>query len=399
MPSGQANACPMLNKAEMIRSGTGRTRYSLMEISIAALGCAAVFPLAPQMAYASESLASRSSDKTVVEFLHSDLITIVPSAMRKTVAFSGTLIALNTALVKVKVAGELLNVEVRQGQVVRSGQVVARIDPTDVQARVNARTADVEVAKAQLALAEKNRDTQQVLLEKNFISKNAFDSTQSGYDVALARLRLAEAELVSARKALGDSVLVAPISGVVADRFAEPGERVPIDARVISIVDLSRLEIEASVPAEAIGLVRVGQGVEFRVDGFGERRFQGKVSRISPATAPGSRSISIYVALENPGNALRAGLFVQGELLVSRAENVLSAPAAAIRDEGGKSYVYVVTGDLLKRRSVEVVREGPDAPVRIVSGLTPGERIVRGNLGSLRDGAAVRIRGSVSKQP
>ena len=363
----------------------------------AALAFAVVSLCGVNWAAAAEAGSSARNGQAVIEFLPGDLITLALGEVRKTVTFSGTLIALNTALVKVKVAGELLMVDVRQGQAVRAGQVVARIDPTDVQARVNARMADVEVAKAQLSLAEKNRDSQRALLEKSFISKNAFDSTQSGYDVALARQHVAEAELVSARKALGDAVLVAPISGVVADRFAEPGERVPLDARVLSIVDLSRLEIEASIPAAAIGVVRVGQGVEFRVDGFGDRRFPGKVSRISPSTVSGTRSISVYISLENPGNALRAGLFAQGELLVSRAENVLTVPASAIRDEGGQSYVYVVSGDVLKRRSVQVVRDGPDAPGRVTAGLIAGERIVRGNLGMLREGATVRIRSGEGK--
>lgn len=383
----------------MNSSSTRRIRFWLIGILAIAVGGAVAAKLARDRAIAAESTAPAAPAQPVVEFLPGDLLTLVPSEFRQAVPFSGTLIALNTALVKVKVAGELLAVTARQGQPVKAGQVVARIDPTDVQARVNARLADVEVAKAQLTLAEKNRDTQQTLLDKNFISKNAFDTTQSGYDVALARLRVAEAELVSARKALGDAELVAPISGTVADRFAEPGERVPVDARVLSIVDLSRLEIEASLPSSAIGAVQVGQSVEFRVDGFGERRFPGKVSRISPAASAGTRSVAVYIALDNPGNALRAGLFAQGELLLSRTDNVLMVPSAAIREEGGKAYVYAVDGNTLKRRQVEVVREGPDAPVRVVSGLAAGDRIVRGNLGALREGATVRVRGGEGKRP
>ena len=332
-----------------------------------------------------------------IEFLADDLLTVAPAELRRSVPLSGSLIALNTALVKVKIAGELLSVTVRQGEPVKAGQVVARIDPTDVQARVNARMADVEVAKAQLQLSEKNRDTQKSLLEKSFISQNAFDSTQSGYEVALARLHVAEAELVSARKALGDAVLVAPISGIVADRFAEPGERVPVDARVLSIVDLSRLEIEASLSSTAIGEARVGQSVSFLVDGFGQRRFQGKVSRISPAAGSGTRSIALYVAIDNPDQSLRAGLFAQGELLLARTENALAIPAAAVREESGKTFVYVTDNGMLRRRPVEVSRGGPDTPVRIVSGLVAGERIVRGNLGALREGATVRIRGPEGK--
>ena len=189
--------------------------------------------------------------------------------MARTLPITGTLMALTTATVKAKVAGELIEVTVREGQTVRQGQLLARIDQTEVQARVAARSADAAAARAQLQLAEKNQVTQKALLDRNFISQNAFDTTQSGYDVAIARLRAAEADLVSARKTLGDSTLYAPFSGIVSERHAQPGERVPLDAKVLSIVDLSVLTLEASVPASSIAQVRVGQPVEFRVDGLG----------------------------------------------------------------------------------------------------------------------------------
>ena len=340
-----------------------------------------------------------TAKQSIIEFAPEDLLIVTAAELRRTVPFSGSVIAVNTALVKVKVAGELLAVTVRQGEPVKAGQVVARVDPTDVQARVNARSADLEVARAQLQLSEKNRDTQQVLLDKNFISKNAFDSTQSGYEVAVARLHVAQAELVSARKALGDAVLHAPIDGIVSERFAEPGERVAVDARVLSIVDLSRLEIEASLPASMIGSIGIGQEAAFAVDGFGERKFQGRVTRISPATASGTRSVAVYVAIANPGNALRAGLFVKGELLLSRVENALAVPASAVRQERDASFVYAVEGGALVRKAVVVERVGPDAPVRIISGISAGDRIVRGNLGVLREGASVRVRGAEGRQP
>lgn len=384
----------------MNKPGAWRIRTVLVLLLVLVVG-GIVWVWAQRARVATETAAQpvAPAKQAVIEFAPEDLLTVTPAELRRTVPFSGSLIAVNTALVKVKVAGELLAVTVRQGEPVKAGQVVARVDPTDVQARVNARSADLEVARAQLQLSEKNRDTQRVLLEKNFISKNAFDSTQSGYEVAVARLHVAEAELVSARKALGDAVLHAPIAGIVSERFAEPGERVAVDARVLSIVDLSRLEIEASLPASAIGAIGIGQEAAFAVDGFGERKFQGRVTRISPATAAGTRSVAVYVAIANPGNALRAGLFVKGELLLSRIENALAVPASAVRQERGASFVYAIEGGVLARKAVVVERDGPDAPVRIVSGIAAGDRIVRGNLGVLREGASVRVRGAEGRQP
>jgi RND family efflux transporter MFP subunit len=329
-----------------------------------------------------------------VEFLPNDLFTVEPTTLERALPITGTLTPLTEATVKAKVAGELVAVTVREGESVKQGQMLARIDLTEVEARVAAREADVAAARAQLVWAEKNRNQQKALLDKAFISQSAFDNIQSNYDVAAARLRAAEAELVVARKSLGDAVLVAPFSGIVSLRHAQPGERVALDARVVSIVDLSRLQLEASVPAAAIGQVRVGQPVGFRVEGFGERAFAGRIERINPASTAGSRSISVYAVIDNPEGLLRSGMFAQGALTLARVENALAIPAAAVREEIGQPFVYVIESDRVKRRNVRVGDPDLAGRVQVHEGLAAGERIVRVNLGSLREGVTARIGGS-----
>jgi RND family efflux transporter MFP subunit len=293
--------------------------------------------------------------------------------------------------VKAKVAGELVEVAVREGETVRRGQVLARIDTTELAARAAAKRADVEAARAQLVLAEKNRATQKTLLEKNFISQSAFDSTQSIYEVALARLRAAEADLAVAHKALGDAVLSAPIAGIVAQRLAQPGERVPVDARILAIVDLSRLQLEAAVPASEIGRVKVGQPVSFRVDGFGAREFAGHIERINPSTISGSRSINVYAVIENPEGMLRGGLFAQGGLTLERVEGALLIPATALREELGERFVYRLADGVVRKAPVKTGPTDGAGRVQVLSGLAAGDRIVTRDLGALREGAPARM--------
>lgn len=330
----------------------------------------------------------------VAEFLPSDLFTVEPGALERSLPLTGTLTPLTEATVKAKVAGELVAVPVREGQSVKQGQMLARIDLTEVEARAAARAADVEAAKAQLVWAEKNRAQQKALLEKAFISQSAFDNVQSSRDVAAAKLRAAEADLVVARKALGDAVLVAPFSGIVSQRHAQPGERVALDARVVSIVDLSRLQLEASVPPTAIAQVRIGQPMEFRVEGFGERSFAGRIERINPATTAGSRSISVYAVIDNREGLLRAGMFAQGALKLARVDNALAVPAAAVREEIGQSFVYAIENGLVKRKNVKLGATDAEGRVQVLEGLAPGDRIVRANLGPLREGLPARLAGS-----
>lgn len=373
-----------------MRTPSRRTALTLALAAIVGIG--AVAGVGALRNRSVEAKAAAVVKVPVLEFVPEDLYTTKQDAMARTLPITGTLMALTTATVKAKVAGELIEVTVREGQPVRQGQLLARIDQTEVQARVAARLAEMAAARAQLQLAEKNRITQKALLERNFISQNAFDTTQSGYDVAAARLRAAEADLVSARKTLGDSTLYAPFSGIVSERHAQPGERVPLDAKVISIVDLSVLSLEASVPASAISKVRVGQTVEFRVDGFGERRFTGRIDRINPSTAAGSRSISIYAVLDNKDGLLRGGLFAQGELTVERIENVVTVPATAVREEVGQTFVYAIDNGVVRKKPVRIGPADSAGTLQVLSGISAGERIVKTNLGQLRDHSPVLVR-------
>lgn len=334
-----------------------------------------------------------TSAQAVIEFTQRDLYIVEPQALERTLPLTGTLTPFNEATVKAKVAGELVAVTVREGEPVRQGQVLARIDQTEVQARVAARRADLSAARAQLEWAGKNRDTQKALLEKGFIAQAAFDNVQSNYDVALARLRAAEAELVVAQKSLGDSVLVAPFAGIVSLRHAQAGERVALDGKVVTVVDLARLQLEAAVPASEIGKLRLGQSVAFRVDGFGEQRFAGRIDRINPATVAGSRSINVYAVIDNPQGVLRGGLFAQGAVSLERIEGALVVPASAVREELGRNVVYALVDGTVRRKAVKIGPADAADRVQVLEGLAPGDRIVRTNLGTLREGAAARLAG------
>jgi len=366
------------------------TRRSKVLLALAAVGVIAVAGYAgAKRKPAPEPLAPQA----VVEFTQQDLYIVEPQVLERTLPLTGTLTPFTEATMKAKVAGELLEVSVREGEPVRQGQVLARIDRTEVQARAAARRADMEAARAQLDWADKNRASQKALLDKGFIAQAAYDNVRSNYDVARARLRAAEAELAMAQKALGDAVLVAPFAGIVSLRHAQPGERVAVDAKVLSVVDLSRMQLEAAVPATEIGKLGIGQAVAFRIDGFGERRFDGRIERINPATIAGSRSINVYAAIDNPEGELRSGLFAQGEASLERVPGALLVPATAVREEIGRSTVYALVDGFVKRREVKVGPADAAGRVQVLEGLAAGDRIVRFNLGALREGTAARLAG------
>jgi membrane fusion protein (multidrug efflux system) len=360
---------------------------------LVALGAVCVVAVAGYAGVKRKAPEATQASQPVIEFTTQDLYIVEPRTLERTLPLTGSLTPFTEATVKAKVAGELVAVPVREGEPVKRGQVLARIDQTEVQARVAARRADVSAARAQLDWAGKNRTTQKALLEKGFIAQTAYDNVQSNFEVAVARLRAAEAELVVAQKALGDSVLLAPFDGIVSLRHAQAGERVALDAKVVSVVDLSRLQLEAAVPASEIGRLQVGQPVAFRVDGFGAQSFAGRIDRISPATVSGSRSINVYAVIDNPQGVLRSGLFAQGAVSLERIEGALVVPASAVREELGRNTVYALVDGAVRRRAVTIGPADAADRVQVLEGLAPGDRIVRANLGTLREGTAARLAG------
>ena len=330
--------------------------------------------------------------ETAVELSAADIATAEAGEIQRLLPVTGALRAVTQAVVKSKVAGEMAEVRAKEGDAVKAGQLLARIDETDYRARLNERFAALEASRAQAKFAEQSRRKYEELLAKKFISETAYENYQTNADVTEKQAQAAAAQLVQARKALDDTQVRAPIDGILSERALQRGDKAAVDTRLFTIVDLSRLELEAPVPAAEVPNLAVGQEVRFTVEGFGEKEFAGTIARINPATQPGTRSILIYVEIPNPDLSLKAGMFAKGNLVLATKRAEMLVPVTALRTDGAATFVYTVAGERLARQDVTVglVNEGADR-AEIARGLTPGARVVRANLGPLRLGAPVRI--------
>jgi membrane fusion protein, multidrug efflux system len=342
--------------------------------------------------------AARAVGPGAIEFAASDIMTLQPGEISRSIPITGSLRPTNQTLVRSKVAGEIIELNVKEGSAVRAGQMIARIDPIEFEWRVKEREANLRSADAQLDQARRTLENNKQLLEKNFISQNAFDNAKFSLDAAQGNRDAALAQLTMARKSLSDTVVGAPMTGIVAERFAQVGEKVSPDNKLVSIIDLSRMEIEAPVPASDASALAVGQEVELAIEGI-ETRQIGRIIRINPGTQAGTRSIPIYIGLDNKDPRVRAGLFAQGNLAVATRRNIISVPSVALRDAGGRTFVYGIDGDTLVERDVQTGLRDDSAPspnggigiVEITSGLKSGDRIVAVNLGPLRAGSSVKV--------
>lgn len=369
-----------------------RLRTIVVGVVVIAVLVVAGFAFKGRRASAPVPAPATTAAARVMELAAVDVGLVERGEIAPRVALSGTLNPYLEVVVKSQVAGELAAVTVREGQSVRKGEVLARFDGADIRSRVDEKTANIAAMRAQLKLAEKTRDLNRQLLSQNFISQNAFDSADSNVEVLRANLRSLEAQLEVARKAWGDSTVRAPMDGIVAERFAQAGEKLPLDARIVRLVDLGRMELAAVIPASEIAAVRTGQSVRFTVDGFGDRPFDGKIDRINPAAEDGTRSIRVYAALDNADGALRGGMFAKGSVLIDAGRAVTLVPIRTLREENGEAVVLRIDGDRVVRTAVRIgMRDADRGVAEVVSGLEPGQRVLDANVSNVRPGDRVRL--------
>jgi RND family efflux transporter MFP subunit len=370
-------------------SGRGLRRGLILVVIVAV---AAVALWAVKARRAAPPPAAPAVAERIMELAAGDVTVAAKAPLQPSIPLSGTLQPHDQTVVKTKVAGELVRVLVREGERVGAGQLLAQVDDAELRARLAERRAALTGAQAQRDLARKNWATTEQLLAQNFISRNAADTAASALAVADANVAAAEAQLELAGKALADARIASPMAGIVAERFAQPGEKLPVDARVLSLVDLSRLELAAEVPASDIAAARVGGQVEFRVDGMGAKLYRGTVERINPTADPRSRMVRVYVRLDNAEGELKGGMFAKGRLASSSMREALMIPAGAVRDEGGESVVMVLEGEVVRRRAVTLgLRDEAGDAVEVVSGLEVGAKVLNASLGNLRAGDRVRV--------
>ena len=328
--------------------------------------------------------------QSVVELAATDVVKAETRELAQGLPISGSLKAVNSATVKARAAGELQALTVREGDTVKVGQVIARVDSTEYSARVKQAQEQADSAKSQVAIAQRQFDNNKALVDQGFISKTALDTSLSNLQAAQSNYNAALAAVDVTRKTLQDTVLRAPIAGVVAQRLAQPGERVAIDARVIEIVDLSRLELEATLSAaDSVG-VRAGQEATLQIEGTA-RPVLAKVARINPSAQAGSRSVLAYLTIAD-ATGLRQGLFAQGTLGTGQT-SALAVPLSAVRTDKPAPYVQVVENNQVAHKTVELGARGESGKEIMVAlkGINPGDVVISGNVGSLREGTAVRF--------
>lgn len=347
--------------------------------------------LARQAERAQITQTGQASSQGTLRLGEGDLVEARRLPLWRTIDISGSLRAVDSVVIKARVSGELQTLSVREGDKVTRGQLIARIDTDEYGNRLEQARQQAAAAQAQWQIARQTLDNNQALVAQGFISKNALDTAVSNEAAAKATLQAAQAAAKVAAKAVADTQLSSPINGLVSQQFAQAGERLSPDARIVEIVDLSRIELEAALKPEDVAQVRLGTPGWLAVDGLPDK-LPVKVARINPSATAGTRAVMVYLSVA-PHPALRQGLFAQGQLDLSR-EDAVVLPRAAVRAGATGPFVQALRGTRIEHLPVTLGTggriDGNAAPmIAIASGVQPGERVLRDTIGLLRPGTVV----------
>ncbi|MBP6875556.1 MAG: efflux RND transporter periplasmic adaptor subunit [Candidatus Eisenbacteria bacterium] len=360
---------------------TARIVVVLVVAAIAATGCARDRASSQETAVQAALLVSSA-----------DVAQVTAGRLEAGIPFSGELQPIETVEVEARFDGDVDRVLVRAGQAVRKGQPLAVFNARDIQDRLRAAEAQVAAAQAVLTAAENGERRAQKLFEAGAAAPRDLEAAQAQKAAARAGLDAALAARNNAREDAEKLELPSPIDGWVSQVFIDAGERTLTGNRLMELVDTRTLELSATVPSEVLGRISKGMPIRFRVDAFPQEVFTGEVDRVSPTTEPGTRQVRIYMRFPNPEGRLVGGLFATGRAIEHVRDEALTAPVAALRQEGSARVVYALRHGHGVRIPVElgIVDEGAGR-VELIGQIALGDSLLTGVLPGLRDGARVRV--------
>jgi len=274
---------------------------------------------------------------------------------------------------------------------VQRGQILARIDDLAIRdGRLSAQSA-VRAAEAAAQTARRNTERMEALAREGAVADRVVEDARTAQLAAERQLADANAALANAEKLLAKTVLRAPMDGVVAERAVNAGDIVQPGMAMVTVVDPSSMQLEASVPSEQLADVRVGAPVEFRVSGY-DQPFTGRVDRVSPVAVPVTRQVRVFVSIPNARNELVGGLFAEGRIR-SETHEGLVAPATALRSVTGEgAEVLRVRDGVVESVNVTLgLRDTRDEVVELASGVFPGDTLLIGAARNVTPGTPVVV--------
>ncbi|MGI8547361.1 MAG: efflux RND transporter periplasmic adaptor subunit [Gemmatimonadaceae bacterium] len=309
------------------------------------------------------------------------------------VAITGPLLPIETVDVRARIDGDVTGVYVREGQQVAKGDLLAQFEAVAEQSSAASAQAGSAAARADLSQAQWSLKQTTDLYHAGAVSEADYRTAQQQVNAASARVAAANATQSAASITARDTRVTAPIAGIIATKTVDIGEHLARGAPMFTLVRNLTLELAATVPERQASMVKVGQRVTFSVQGQDR---VGRVARVSPTIDPASRSITVYVDVDNANGALKGNSLATGTVLVTTVNGALVIPTAALHQgaDSGQTYVYRINTGAVEQRNVAVgIVDNRAGKSQITSGLNSGDKLISGNVGTLSAGAKVQVIG------
>ncbi len=335
---------------------------------------------------------ARAARAAIIQIAPFEVQRMAPTTLMETLKITGSLAPVRQLQLTSEVSARVIDVTALPGEEVFRGQTLVAFDSDALQNQLDQALATAEATRVQLDQARTDYERTESLVDRGLQAANTLERARSSLDQLTATLAAQETLVASAQRALDRAIVTAPFDGVLSSRSVEPGQVVAAGSPLMTLVDMSSLEVEATAPVSFAPELATGQAVDLTVEGFGGRVFKGHVTRLSPVAIEGTRMLPVFVSLDNEGGELRGGMFAAGRIVLEARADGLAVPAGALRRDAEGTHVMVIAADRAERRAVEMSRSWDGgALIEIESGLVPGDLVVIEPLPELAPGDSVAL--------
>lgn len=325
------------------------------------------------------------------QILSSEITEIAPQTLRQMVKVTGSLVPAQQAVVASQAAGRVLSVAVRPGDSVEEGQVLVEIDRENLALQLAQQRATADATRAQLVSSQQQLERTEELGRGGLASPSALEQARSATAALEANLTALESAVQSAELALSNATVRAPIDGIVSERSVEPGQTIAAGTALFTLVNLEEMDFQASASVNSSAQVSPGQSVEVTATGLDNQTFEGEVTRVNPVALAGTRTVPIYISIDNQSGLLRGGMFATGQITVLESADAIAVPATAIREDADGNFVLKLDNGTLVRQAVEKGTLWDRGSVVEVTGLNLADVVITAPLTELSAGDAYEI--------
>jgi membrane fusion protein (multidrug efflux system) len=322
----------------------------------------------------------------VHQILPSEVTEIAPTTLRQHIKVTGNLVPARQSVVAAQAGGRVLSVSVRPGDSVQEAQILVQIDQANLALTLAQQRATADATRAQLVSSRQQLERTEELARTGLTTPSALEQARSAAAALEANLAALESAVQSAELALSNATVRAPISGIVSERSVEPGQTIQAGTPLFTLVNLEDMDFQASASSTSSALVSPGQAVTVTAAGIDNQTFEGEVSRVSPVAQAGTRTVPIFIALDNDDGRLRGGMFATGQITVAEKADAIAVPLAALREDAEGDYVLKLDNGTLVRQAVTKGTAWDRGGTVEVEGLNAGDIVITAPLTELSAG-------------